>query len=82
MIGHGRHHFSVIRELDLTASEKLDLLVKWLGPESSQQVKRIRSVHVHNATLGVQMAWQRIEECYGSTEVIEEALLKKTGEFS
>lgn len=45
-----------IRDLSLTAREELDLLVKWLRPESSQQAKRIRSVHVHNAALGVQMA--------------------------
>ncbi len=42
-----------------------------------EQVKRIRSVHVLNATAAIRMAWQRLEECYGAPEVIENALLKK-----
>jgi len=65
------------RELNLTAREELDLMVKWLGKDSSEQVKRIRSVHVLNAIAAVSMAWQRLEECYGAPEVIENALLKK-----
>ena len=36
------------RELNLSDQEELNLLVKWLGPESSAQAKRIRSVHVNN----------------------------------
>lgn len=49
--------------------------------ESTQQAKRIRSVHVINPALGVQMALQRLEECFGSSEVIEDALLKKLENF-
>ncbi len=65
------------RELNLTTREELDLMVKWLGKESSEQVKRIRSVYVLNATAAIRMAWQHLEECYGAPEVIENALLKK-----
>lgn len=36
------------QDLELTASEELDLLVKWLGKESSEHVKRIRAVHITN----------------------------------
>ncbi|XP_076849002.1 uncharacterized protein LOC143497110 [Brachyhypopomus gauderio] len=72
---------SVMRDLDLNAREELDLLTKWLGPESSLQAKRIRSVHVHNPAAGVNMLWQRLEDCYGCSEVIEHALLKKLEEF-
>lgn len=68
---------NLTRELNLTAREELDLMVKWLGKDSSEQVKRIRSVHVLNATAAIRMAWQRLEECYGAPEVIENALLKK-----
>ncbi|XP_053565001.1 uncharacterized protein LOC128655382 [Bombina bombina] len=71
----------VTRDLNLTAREELDLLTKWLGPESSQQAKRIRSVHVHNPIDGVKMVWQRLEECYGSPEAIENALLMKLENF-
>ncbi|XP_056377073.1 uncharacterized protein LOC130273782 isoform X1 [Hyla sarda] len=65
------------QDLDLTDREKLDLLVKWLGPESTEQAQRIRSVHVHDATAGLAMVWRRLEHCYGSPEVIEDALLKR-----
>ncbi len=71
----------VTKDLGLTAREEIDLLTKWLGPESSMQAKRIRSVHAHYPIAGVQMLWQRLEECYGSPEVIENALLRKLEEF-
>ena len=67
--------------LDLTPAEELDLLSKWLGAESSEQAMRIRSVHIHNPTAGLQMVWQRLEETYGSPDVIEHALLKKVEIF-
>lgn len=72
---------SATKDLDLTAREELDLMTKWLGPRSSEQAKQIRSVHVLNPEAGVNMVWQRLEECYGTPEVIEDALLKKIEQF-
>lgn len=72
---------AVARELNLIAREELDLLTKWLGPESSLQALRIRSVHVHNPTAGVNMIWQRLENSYGCPEMIEHALLQKLDNF-
>lgn len=69
------------RELNLSEQEELNLLVKWLGPKSSAQAMRIRSVHVNNPRAGVLMVWERLEETYGSPEVIENALLKKLDTF-
>ncbi|KAK7940028.1 hypothetical protein WMY93_003354 [Mugilogobius chulae] len=66
---------------DLTPREELDLLCKWLGPESSEQAKRIRAVHIYDATAGVRMLWQRLEDSYGSPEAIENALLAKLEDF-
>ena len=43
------------QDLDLTDREMLDQLVKWLGPESTEQAQRIRSVHVHDAAAGLAM---------------------------
>ncbi|XP_044136507.1 uncharacterized protein LOC122928083 [Bufo gargarizans] len=65
------------QNLNLTEKEKLDQLVRWLGPESTEQAQRIRSVHVHDAAAGLAMVWRRLEQCYGSPEVIEDALLKR-----
>ena len=61
--------------------EELDLLVKWLGADS-EQAQRIRSVHILNPTAGLHMVWQRVEECYGTPEAVEDALLKKIEDFS
>lgn len=69
------------RDLNLSEQEELNLLVKWLGPESSAQAKRIRSVHVNNPQAGVLMVWERLEEIFGSPEVIESALMKKLDTF-
>lgn len=46
------------RDLNLSAREELDLITKWLGAESSEQAKRIRSVHILNTTAGLTMVWQ------------------------
>ena len=67
--------------LKLSPREELELLCKWLGPSSSEQAKRIRAVHIHNPPSGLRMLWQRLEDVYGSPEVIENALLGKVEEF-
>jgi len=59
----------------------LDLLCKWLGPKSSEQARRIRAVHFHDAAAGVNMVWQRLEDCFGSPEAIENALFRKIEDF-
>lgn len=72
---------SATEELNLSATEKLDLLCKWLGPSSSEQARRIRVVHIQNPRAGLRMVWQRLEDIYGSAEVIENALLRKVEQF-
>lgn len=72
---------AVTRKLNPSDQEELNLLVKWLGSESAAQAKRIRSVHVHNPTAGVNMIWQHLEECYGCPEMTEHALLKRLETF-
>lgn len=72
---------SITHDLNLTAREELDLLVKWLGPESAAQAKRIRYVHATSTPTAVQIIWERLEDCYGCAEVIEHALLKRLEDF-
>lgn len=67
----------VIKGFDLSVREETDLVIKWLGPQSASQAMRIGSAHVHNPLAGVQMIWHRLEETYGSPEIIEHALLQK-----
>ncbi|XP_061678699.1 uncharacterized protein LOC133502197 [Syngnathoides biaculeatus] len=72
---------NAIQGLGLTASEELDLLVKWLGKESSEHVKRIRAVHITNPHAALELAWTRLQECYATPEVIENALFKRLDNF-
>lgn len=67
--------------MDLTAAEELDLLVKWLGRESSEHARRIKSVHIRHPEAGLEMAWERLEECYGTPEAIERALFARLENF-
>ena len=73
--------FNAIRGLKLTDSEEMDLLLKWLGTESAAQVRRIRAVHIHYPERGLKMAWDRLDECYGSPEVIENSLFRRLDGF-
>ncbi len=72
---------NVIEGLDLTAGEELDLLAKWLGKESSEYVKRFRSVHINNPKLALQMVWDRLNQCYAAPEIVESALFSKLDNF-
>ena len=65
----------------LSAREEMDLLIKWLRPQSAEKAKCIRAVHIHNVSLGLQMVWRRLEESYGSAEMTENSLLIKLEEF-
>ncbi|CAJ0950102.1 unnamed protein product [Ranitomeya imitator] len=66
-----------IADLNLTAEQELDLMVKWLGPESTNRIKSLRTVYVGQAEAGLAVAWQRLERTYGSAEAIEKSLFKR-----
>ena len=72
---------NAVRGIGLTASQEMDLLTKWLGKESSEHVKRIRSVHVSDPEEALRKAWRRLQDCYASPEVIENAIFKKLDNF-
>lgn len=72
---------TAVWDLQLLPQEELDLLAKWLGPQSAAQARRIRAAYIHNPGTGLNMVWQRLEECFGAPEIIEHALLKKVEDF-
>ncbi|KAL4009495.1 hypothetical protein ACER0C_003347 [Sarotherodon galilaeus] len=72
---------SATAEVQLTAIQELDLMTKWLGRESGDQVKRIRSVYVTNPTLALYKAWERLNECYAASEIIERSLFQRLDSF-
>ncbi|XP_060126117.1 uncharacterized protein LOC132591490 isoform X1 [Zootoca vivipara] len=72
---------NAIEGLDLSCWEEMDLLVKWLGKESAEHAKRIRTININYPGIGLKMIWNRLEECYGSIEAIENALFKRLDSF-
>ncbi|XP_014831098.1 PREDICTED: uncharacterized protein LOC106909266 [Poecilia mexicana] len=63
--------------LELSAGEELDLLIRYLGKNSSKQAKQIKAANIRSPAAGLTMAWERLEEIYGSPEAIEQALFNK-----
>lgn len=72
---------NVTQGLGLTPTEELDLMIKWLGRESSNHVKRIRSVHITNPVTALKKAWDRLQECYAAPEMIEKSLFDRLDNF-
>ncbi|XP_051761660.1 uncharacterized protein LOC127518698 isoform X2 [Ctenopharyngodon idella] len=66
-----------ISGLGLSPAEELDLLIKYLGRESSEHARRLKTVYIRKPSAALIMTWQRLEEIYGSPEAIEHALFAK-----
>ena len=72
---------SIMKELNVTPFEEMDLLVKWLGPESSRNALSIRMSNPNDPARGLQRIWERLEERYGCPEMVESALKQKLANF-
>ncbi|XP_061180594.1 uncharacterized protein LOC133189205 [Saccostrea echinata] len=72
---------SVVQDALVTPLEELDLLIRWLDPESKEHAKSIRAATVGNPSQGCQTLWARLEERYGSPELVETALKSKLASF-
>lgn len=51
-------------DLGLKPSEELNLLIKWLGPESAEHARRVRSVRINYPGEPLNMVWQRLEDLW------------------
>ena len=77
-----KHSFlNTTKGLNLTCSEEMGLLVKWLGKESAKHASRLRNAHPNRPEKGLQMMWDRLDTCYGSPELVERALLERVDRF-
>ena len=44
-------------------------------------MKRIHAVHITNPKAALQLSWDRLQECYGTPEIVEIALFKRLDNF-
>lgn len=72
---------SVMLELDAKPEEDIDFLIKYTSNSSQQQIISIKSANSHNPRRGLQRIWQRLEERFGSPELIKTSLKTKLNSF-
>ncbi|XP_056017291.1 uncharacterized protein LOC130053762 [Ostrea edulis] len=72
---------AVMLELAVTPSEELDLMIKWLGPDSSRQAECIKTASAGNHVDALHKLWDRLDIRYGSPELIEACLRNKLTNF-
>ncbi|VDI37854.1 Hypothetical predicted protein [Mytilus galloprovincialis] len=73
---------NIMKELDATSPEELDLLNKWLGPQSKNQASSLRVANVHDETRGLEKKiWERLDERYGAPESVAASLKERLDRF-
>lgn len=72
---------NVLADLQVSDFEQLDLLVKWLGPESSSYALSIRAANADNPSKALRLLWERLDQRYGAPEMIESILKDKLAKF-
>ena len=72
---------SVMSELGVNAGEELDLLIKYLGKDSSKSAVSMKSANPGDPVRGLSILWDRLDERYGSPELVEATLKAKLTKF-
>lgn len=70
-----------MKDLSVTPMEDLDLLIKFLGLESRQHANRIRAPYPSDPAKGDDRVLGRLDERYGSPELVESILKEKISKF-
>jgi hypothetical protein len=68
---------NVTKELDVSTDEEIDLLIKFLSPESSRHANSIKTANYHNPDRCCHRIWERLNDKYGSQEMVKSALKQK-----
>ena len=69
----------IIREMDVSTREELYLLR--LGPDSGKQAVSIKAANIQDPELGLVKVWNKLDERYGSPELVVAALKRKIDRF-
>lgn len=66
-----------MQELQVSTEEEIDLLIKYLDPESSRQANSIKAANFGDPRKGLSRIWERLNNRYGSPEMVEFAFKQK-----
>lgn len=72
---------NISRDMGVNPREELDLLLNWLGPDSTKHAQSIRIANASHPAEALRKVWERFDERYGSPELIESALKRKLMNF-
>ncbi|XP_062594010.1 uncharacterized protein LOC134255492 [Saccostrea cucullata] len=72
---------SVVKELNLSSAEEVDLLIQYLGPESKKSAMSIRSANYSDSSRARDRIWQRLNERYARPELVESSIKQKLMSF-
>eukprot|EP00105_Crassostrea_gigas_P029236 XP_011451108.1 PREDICTED: uncharacterized protein LOC105344894 [Crassostrea gigas] len=77
-----KHSFMcVVNELQVLDSEQMDLLIKYLGPESKKHATSMRTSNIFDISRGLRRLWERLDERYGAPEHVEASVRAKLLSF-
>ena len=71
----------VCQELNISASEEIDLMIKWLGEESRKYALSLKNVYRNNPAIGLESLWTRLDERYGSSGSLYKSIMNKLEKF-
>ncbi|XP_076045077.1 uncharacterized protein LOC143027605 [Oratosquilla oratoria] len=72
----------VVQELGTSCKEEIDLLVKYLGPESKEWARTTRNSNAKNPNLACSRIWERLDDRFAAPSIIETSIKKKLANFS
>ncbi|KAK3108867.1 hypothetical protein FSP39_017555 [Pinctada imbricata] len=72
---------NVVAEVGANSFEQLDLLLRWLGPQSARQATSIRRANPNDANIALRKIWERLDERYGAPELIDATLRERLQNF-
>ena len=72
---------NLIRNVPMTPSEQLSLIIEHTSNESRKLVQRLRNAYVENPERGVQVVWEKLAERFGSDAVVTHVQLTKLHDF-
>lgn len=72
---------NIVQDLQISEREEMDLMIKWLGTVSSRYALSIKASNINQPDFGLSKLWARLDERYGSPEMIEATLKSKLHRF-